>query len=123
MEEKARSPRTSWLKGLTKETDERVRKIAEKKIGNTYNLGKKRTEATKKRISESRKGYTNSPESRAKISETCKNRTAEKQKLVSQHCSEAQKNLCWVTDGSQTLRVRLDELDKYIQEGFRRGRK
>ena len=118
----SRAPRKSWCKGLTKETDERVRKIAEKKLGNTYSLGKKRSEITKRRISESRKGYKPTPQTIAKISETCMNRTQEERKIISEHCSQAQKRLCWVTDGVQTLRVRVDDVDGYYARGFIRGR-
>ena len=39
-----------WSKGLTKETDDRIRKAAEKRKGNNHWLGKKHTEETKKKI-------------------------------------------------------------------------
>lgn len=55
-----------WSKGLTKETDERVRRGAESKIG------KKHSEEHKRKISESNKGKIISEETRKKLSESLK---------------------------------------------------
>jgi len=73
---KSKMGQTAWNKGLTKETDERVKKISESKIkyycsnearnelskikmGNTNWLGKKHTEEYKKEMSESYRGEDN----------------------------------------------------------------
>lgn len=57
--------RTAWNKGLTKETDERLRKVSENSKGvNTWTKGLKRSEETKQKMSESvRQRYINNPES------------------------------------------------------------
>ena len=72
-----------WNKGLTKETDIRVKKISESK------KGEKRSEETKKRISESMLGDKNPakrPEVRKKISEVRKGekRSEETKKRISE---------------------------------------
>lgn len=73
--------RTAWNEGLTKETDERVRKMAEKqrgkklseevklKIGKSH-TGKKHTEETKRKISKSKTGKKHTIESRRKMFES-----------------------------------------------------
>lgn len=53
------SKRIPWNKGLTKETDIRVEKLAFKKIGNKNWLGKSHSEETKKKISKLRSGEGN----------------------------------------------------------------
>lgn len=30
---------------------------------------------------------------------------------------------CWITDGGQTLKIKVDALDSFLKRGFRRGRK
>ena len=59
-----------WNKGLTKETDYRIKKISESKKGINHPFyGKKRSEETCKKISESNKGQIRSEKIRKNISE------------------------------------------------------
>lgn len=74
---------TAWNKGLTKDTDERVKKISNSKVGilrnevtkqklSNANRGKKLSAETKLKISQSKKGHTVSQETKDKISNTLK---------------------------------------------------
>ena len=112
----------SWAKGLTKETDPRIRRIAESKIGKHYNVGRKHSEETKRKLSEIRKNYVPTEETKEKIREAYRNMPEEKKELRKQHCSEAQMNLCWVTNEEITLRINKSELEHYLSIGYKQGR-
>lgn len=74
---------TAWNKGLTKDTDERVKKISDSKVGilrnevtkqklSNANRGKKLSSETKLKISQSKKGHAVSQETKDKISNALK---------------------------------------------------
>ncbi|MCH7568464.1 MAG: HNH endonuclease [Nanoarchaeota archaeon] len=71
--------RVAWNKGLTKETDKRVKKNADsgKDKKRLSHLGKKHTEETKKKISLSNKNQQKSEEHKKKISITLKRKFKE----------------------------------------------
>lgn len=121
-EKQNKLPRVGWSKGLTKETDARVKQMSESRKGQQTFKGHHHSEETKQILSEKRKGYKPSDESISKLSETCRNRTPEQRATVSRNCSEGQKNLCWVTDEKVSVRIHLEDLNKYINKGYRRGR-
>lgn len=58
----------AWGKGLTKDTDDRIRKISKANMGNTYALGCKCSDKTKEKISKALKGRKLSKEHKIKIS-------------------------------------------------------
>lgn len=65
-----------WNKGLTKETDERVAKSAEKNIDSHKGQSRPHSKETKRKISESHKGIRPSDESREKMSKSSKGQHA-----------------------------------------------
>lgn len=84
---KRKKGRIPWNKGLTKETDERIKKFSESKKGKTHSeetkrkisennakywLGKKRSKETIKKMSEANKGKILSEETKRKMSESRK---------------------------------------------------
>lgn len=82
------------------------------------------SEYQKKRASETHKGKTVSKETIEKYKHTIKNRTEEKQALISKHCSDSQKNLRWVVKpGEKALRIHKDDLENYLLNGYIQGRK
>lgn len=72
----SRKGRKSWNKGLTKETNESVRKISES------NKGKKITEEQKEKMRLSRAGYKHSEETKSKIRNKHKGKTFKKESII-----------------------------------------
>jgi hypothetical protein len=65
--------RTAWSKGQTKETNSKIKEIAEKNTGKfAWNRGKTHSIETKEKMSTSRKGRTLSEEHKRKLSESKK---------------------------------------------------
>jgi group I intron endonuclease len=77
-----------WNKGLTKETDERVKQMGENYKGHTV------SEETKKKISLARKGHTLSDESKQKLSDKLKGRvfTEVWKQKISDSCKKRHSN-------------------------------
>ena len=122
IEKQNRPQRNAWNKGLTKDTDDRVRLLAESKIGHHYNCGWHHSEESKQKISQSRLGYKPSQETIDKQKSFYKNMTEEQRAKRSKNCAEGQKSLCWVTNEFETIRIHKEELHHYLDDGYVRGR-
>lgn len=98
-----------WRSNISKATkkamqDPQIRnKIKNALIGNKNGCGK-RSEISRKNISEGTKIAMNKPE------------TVEKQKKI-------QSQFRWVHNNIETLRIKVDDLEKYLSIGYLRGRK
>lgn len=123
LEKLNRPPRVSWAKGLTKETNETIKRLAEAKIGHHYNCGWHHTAEARKKIAESRIDYKHSEDTISRIKEGIQNMSEEAKTLRRQRLSLAQSNLCWVTNGDKPIRINVSELQKYLDSGYIRGRK
>ena len=122
-QKKEKKKRVSWAKGLTKETDERIRKCAESNTGKSKKGGWKQSETQKQKASLTHKGKVVSEETRRKISENIKNMSEEKRKNRASALSVINKNKCWVANEHEFLRINLSELDSYLARGYKRQRK
>lgn len=80
--------KVGWNKGLTKYTDDRVRKIAQSKIGN-HKYQPPHSQQTKRKISQSNKNKKWSDETRQKYNQMLKNRTEEKWETIKKHMSQS----------------------------------
>lgn len=143
---KSQSTRHSWAKGLTRETDERIDRIAKAKEGRPSKLrGVPRTEETRKRISEASKGkHTWTEESYQKLKRTLDNLSPEQKELHTLHRSESHKGKHHTDAQKQRISDSLKgknvgrkyinkegvnkmvlphELDEYLRDGWELGRK
>jgi hypothetical protein len=94
--------RTSWNKGKTKKTDKRIAAAA-----------KKLSAAAKGKIAWN-KGKSSAH--RGKTYEEIYG--AEK----AQHMKEVRSRTAWINDGVQNKKIKLDQLEEYIHQGWFRGR-
>ena len=120
---RASEPRVAWNKGLTKETDSRVRKMSESKMGHHSNTGWHHSYDARMRISEKKKGQRHSKESLENIKQGIYNMSSEIKKQRSKKLSVANSNLCWMTNGIEVIRVHIDKQEEYLKQGYIRGRK
>ena len=65
----------------------------------------------------------NSEETKRKIRQGLANMSEEKKKEKARKTSEAQKNMCWVSNEHEIIRIKNDELDYYISIGYLKQRK
>ena len=122
---------TSWLKGKHV-PEEAKRKISETLKGKpSWNKGKPWSEETKRKMSESRKGKPNnklkgrhlSTERKAKISELVK--IAMRSEEIRNKCRQGGYNTIgriWINNGETTKRVKDEELNNYLSNGWKLGR-
>lgn len=125
---KGKSP---WNKGKTKETDIRVAKYSEAKKGISrpdmighipWNKGKtKETDNMLKRMSESKKGSISPNRG---IPSGNKGKTYEEiyGEQVAKNMKDCRKNTAWINDGTSNKKIKLFELQTYIEDGWVRGR-
>lgn len=122
---------TSWLKG--KHLPEEVKhKISETLKGKpSWNKGKPWSEETKRKMSESRKGKPNnklkgrhlSTERKTKISELVK--ISMRSEEIRNKCRQGGYNTIgriWINNGETTKRVKDEELNNYLSNGWKLGR-
>lgn len=70
------------------------------------------------------KGKKPSIEQINKYKKTIASRSDEKKKIISEHCRNGQRNLCWVVDKNNTaVRIHKSEIGTYIANEYIRGRK
>lgn len=122
---------TSWLKGKHA-PEETKRKISETLKGKpSWNKGKPWSEETKRKMSESRKGKPNnklkgrhlSTERKTKISELVK--ISMRSEEIRNKCRQGGYNTIgriWINNGETTKRVKDEELNNYLSNGWKLGR-
>lgn len=122
---------TSWLKGKHL-PEEAKRKISETLKGKpSWNKGKPWSEETKRKMSESRKGKPNnklkgrhlSTERKTKISELVK--ISMRSEEIRNKCRQGGYNTIgriWINNGETTKRVKDEELNNYLSNGWKLGR-
>lgn len=122
---------TSWLKGKHV-PEETKRKISETLKGKpSWNKGKPWSEETKRKMSESRKGKPNnklkgrhlSTERKTKISELVK--ISMRSEEIRNKCRQGGYNTIgriWINNGETTKRVKDEELNNYLSNGWKLGR-
>lgn len=126
LKELNRKPRTSWNKGLTKDTDVRIAKMAEKKLGRPSGmLGKHHSEEFKQKLNTWRKesNYHPSEETKQKIREAYLLTPAQEKERRAKARSELYKNRHWVTNGKDSFMVDETTYQFLKSKGFIDGRK
>lgn len=82
------------------------------------------SEHQKNTASITHKGKIISDEQINKFKQSISKRSDEKRRIISEHCRNGQKNLCWVVDKNNTpVRIHKSEIGTYIANGYIRGRK
>ena len=126
LKELNRKPRTSWNKGLTKDTDVRMAKMAEKKLGKPSGmLGKHHSEEFKQKLNTWRKesNYHPSEETKQKIREVYLLTPDQEKERRAKARSELYKDRHWVTNGKDSFMVDETTYQFLKSKGFIDGRK
>ena len=90
---------------------------------NKKNTKRHKTDYQKSIASKTHKNKVISDEQKLKYAETRKNWSLEKKNIFHDKQSSSQKELCWVCNKEKTIRINKKDLEKYLNEGFIRGRK
>lgn len=115
----SRKGKIPWNKGLTKETDKRIKdytnKMINSKLGSVpWNKGL--TKETDSRLH----GYTHSNETKRKVSETLRGHIVLDETKTK--ISKSRSNRKWINNGIENKCVKLEELNLYIKHGYKLGR-
>ena len=109
--------KTAWNKGLTID-DERVRKYARKK--GVF----KHSDETKLKISNSKKGISNSIKNKDEWRKNLSNSLKGKKKsdAHAEKCRKVAVGRIWINNGSESKMIYPEDLETYIKEGYKKGR-
>lgn len=126
LKELNKKPRSSWNKGLTKDTDQRVASMANKKLGRPSGmLGKHQSEKFKQKLSAWHKesDYHHSEETKQKIRAAYLHTSAEEKEKRAKTRSDLYKNRHWVTNGTDSFLVEETKYELLKLKGFFDGRR